>query len=71
MYVKLTTHTMFNVDESGLNTVQKSLLKIVTRKRKHQIGSLTSGEHGINKTIGCAVNAAVTKRHYFCGTQSW
>ena len=55
---KFTADTIFNVDESGFTTVQKSLPKIVARKGKHQVGSLTSGERGVNTTMVCAVSAA-------------
>ncbi|XP_076393205.1 uncharacterized protein LOC143265371 [Megachile rotundata] len=55
---KFTADTIFNVDESGFTTVQKSLPKIDARKGKHQVGSLTSGERGVNTTMVCAVSAA-------------
>lgn len=55
---QITADTIFNVDESGFTTVQKSTQKIVGRKGKRQIGSITSGERGVNTTMVCAVSAA-------------
>lgn len=48
---KFTADNIFNVDESGFTTVQKSLPKIIARKGKHQVGSLTSGERGITQPL--------------------
>ncbi|XP_030758190.1 uncharacterized protein LOC115883904 [Sitophilus oryzae] len=48
---------IYNVDETGLSTVQRPQ-KIVGRKGKQQIGSLTSGERGVNTTCVCCFNAA-------------
>ncbi|XP_030759182.1 tigger transposable element-derived protein 6-like [Sitophilus oryzae] len=48
---------IYNVDETGLSTVQRPQ-KIIGRKGKHQIGSLTSGERGVNTTCVCCFNAA-------------
>jgi hypothetical protein len=40
-----------NVDESGFSTVQKRAGKVLGRKGKHQIGTLSSGEGGVNITF--------------------
>ncbi|XP_035228762.1 uncharacterized protein LOC118200883 [Stegodyphus dumicola] len=55
---KFTAGTIFNVDESGFTTGQKSLSKIIACKGKHQVGNLTSGEWGVITTMVCAVSAA-------------
>lgn len=55
---RITANTIFNVDESGFTTVQKRQQKVVAQRGKHQVGSITSGERGINTTVVCAVNAA-------------
>lgn len=54
----LTPDRIFNVDESGFNTVQKRPQKIVAQKGKHQVGVVASGERGVNTTVVCAVSAA-------------
>lgn len=51
-------NTIFNVDESGFTTVQKTPQKVLALKGKRQVGTITSGERGINTTMVCAVNAA-------------
>lgn len=48
---------IFNVDETALRTVHKPP-KILTRKGKHQVGAVTSGECGLNITSVCCMNAA-------------
>ena len=55
---QFTAEAIFNVDESGFTTVQKAQQKIVGRKGKRQVGSITSGERGVNTTMVCAVSAA-------------
>lgn len=55
---KFTATQIYNVDESGFSTVQKKPTKIVAKKGKHQVGSISSGERGVNTTIVCAVSAA-------------
>ena len=47
---------MFNMDESGITTVQKHC-KVFGKKGKKQIGSLTSGETGVNTTVVCCMSA--------------
>ena len=49
---------IFNMDESGISTVQKTCQKVLGRKGKHQIGSLASGERGMNTTVVCCASAA-------------
>lgn len=55
---KLDGTKIFNVDESGFNPVQKKPQKVISKKGKNQIGSLTSGERGVNTTIVCCVGAS-------------
>ncbi|XP_046659128.1 jerky protein homolog-like isoform X1 [Homalodisca vitripennis] len=47
---------LYNVDESGITTVHNPV-KVVAGKGVKQVGSVTSGERGLNTTIICAVNA--------------
>ncbi|XP_063897876.1 uncharacterized protein LOC135118817 [Helicoverpa armigera] len=49
---------IFNVDETGLSTVQRKTRKILALKGKRQVGAITSGERGTNTTAVCCANAA-------------
>lgn len=49
---------IFNVDESGFQTVQKKNPKVLAMKGKKRIGALSSAERGVNTTIVCCTNAA-------------
>ncbi|KAJ8047917.1 hypothetical protein HOLleu_00035 [Holothuria leucospilota] len=53
---KFRAQDIYNVDESGLTTVQ-SPKQIVTEMGKKQVGSITSGERGELVTIVCTINA--------------
>ena len=55
---KLTAMRIYNMDESGISVVQKSCQKVIGLKGKHQIGSISSAERGINTTVVCCNNAA-------------
>ena len=55
---KLTAMRIYNMDESGISVVQKSCQKVICLKGKHQIGSISSSERGINTTVVCCNNAA-------------
>ena len=55
---KLTAMRIYNMDESGISVVQKSFQKVIGLKGKHQIGSISSTERGINTTVLCCNNAA-------------
>lgn len=55
---KFEPDSIFNVDESGFSTVQKRPQKIVGLKGKRQVGTITSGERGVNTTMVVCVNAA-------------
>ena len=46
------------MDESGISVVQKSCQKVIGLKGKHQIGSISSAERGINTTVVCCNKAA-------------
>ena len=50
---------IFNVDESGITTVQKPG-KVIGRRGKKQVGSLTSGERGFTTTVVCCFSASGT-----------
>ena len=47
---------VYNVDESGITTVQKPG-NVIGRRGKKQVGSLTSGERGFTTTVVCSMNA--------------
>lgn len=53
-----TGNSIYNVDESGLSTVQKRPQKIVGLKGKKQIGSIASGERGVNTTLVVCCSAS-------------
>ncbi|XP_076814279.1 uncharacterized protein LOC143460585 [Clavelina lepadiformis] len=53
----LTAARIYNMDESGINVVQK-LSKVLAKKGKHQVGSITSQERGQNVTVICCMSAA-------------
>ena len=55
---KLTAMRIYNMDESGISVAQKSCQKVIGLKGKHQIGSISSAERGINTTVVCCNNAA-------------
>lgn len=48
---------IYNVDETGVTTVQNPK-QVVTEKGKKQVGAITSAERGELVTVVCAVNAA-------------
>nr|XP_026484877.1 uncharacterized protein LOC113392594 [Vanessa tameamea] len=49
---------IFNMDETGLSTVQKKPRKILALKGRRQVGSITSGERGVTTTAVCCASAA-------------
>ena len=49
---------LFNVDESGYTTVQRSVPKVVCAKGRKQVPGLTSREKGKNVTAVCCASAA-------------
>nr|XP_023013986.1 uncharacterized protein LOC111503809 [Leptinotarsa decemlineata] len=53
---KVTPDRIWNVDETGVTTVQK-LPKILAQKGKTQVGGLTSAERGVNVTIVASMSA--------------
>ena len=53
---------IFNVDESGITTVQKPG-KVIARRGKKQVGSLTSDERGFTTTVLCCFSASGTYVH--------
>ena len=54
---KLTAHQIYNVDETGISTVQKPG-RILAANGSKQIEKLTSAERGQNITAVCVMNAA-------------
>ena len=55
---KITSNTIFNVDESGYSMVQKRKLRIIPQRGKRQVGRITCGEREVLTTVVCCVNAA-------------
>jgi len=49
-------HQIFNVDETGMTTVQRPN-KVIAARGSKQVGKVTSAERGALVTICCAVNA--------------
>lgn len=49
---------IYNMDETGLSTVQKKTRKVLALKGKRQVGAITSGERGVTTTAVCCANAA-------------
>lgn len=54
------SENIFNVDESGLSTVQKKPSKIFATRGRKQVGTLSSAERGKHLTVVCAMNAIGT-----------
>lgn len=54
---KFEPENIFNVDESGLSTVQKKPQKVFATKGCKQVGTLSSAERGRHSTVVCAMNA--------------
>ncbi|KAK2578456.1 hypothetical protein KPH14_012020 [Odynerus spinipes] len=50
------SHHIFNIDETGISTVQKNS-KILAPKGLKQVAKATSGERGVTTTVVCAVSA--------------
>lgn len=48
---------IYNMDETGLSTVQRPQ-KIIAMKGRRQVGAITSGERGVNTTCICCMSAA-------------
>lgn len=49
---------IFNVDESGVSTVQTKCKKVLAQRGKKQVGAVSSGERGVNTTIVCCTSAS-------------
>lgn len=50
------SHRIFNIDETGISTVQKNS-KILAPKGLKQVAKATSGERSVTTTVVCAVSA--------------
>ena len=57
---KFFPENIYNVDESGLSTVQKKPQKILATKGRKQIGTLNSAKRGRQLTVVCCMNAIGT-----------
>lgn len=57
---KFTPENIYNVDESGLSTVQKRPQKVLATKGRKQVGALSSAERGQHFTVVCCMNAIGT-----------
>lgn len=55
---KIDATRIYNVDESGLSTVQNKCQRVLAQKGKKQIGSVSSAERGVNTTIVCCASAS-------------
>lgn len=51
-------HRIFNVDETGISTVQNKPRSILALKGKQQVGVIASSERGTTSTAVCCFNAA-------------
>jgi hypothetical protein len=54
---KLNGFRIFNMDETGFQTVQKRSPKVLAEKGKRQVGAISSAERGVNTTVVCCTNA--------------
>lgn len=48
---------IYNMDESGVNTVPKKIPKVISVKGKKQVGKIVSAERGQTITLVCAMSA--------------
>jgi hypothetical protein len=55
-FPNISPHDIWNVDETGITTVQKPD-RIIARKGCRQVGAMTSGERGTLVTLAIAVSA--------------
>jgi hypothetical protein len=53
---KFSANDIYNVDETGVTTVQKPC-KVIAGKDTKQVGKMTSAERGTLVTLCCSVNA--------------
>lgn len=51
-------HQIFNVDETGVSTVQGRVSRVVSIRGKRQVGALKSAERGSNVTVCCTMSAS-------------
>uniref|UniRef100_A0A8D9BEI9 HTH CENPB-type domain-containing protein n=1 Tax=Cacopsylla melanoneura TaxID=428564 RepID=A0A8D9BEI9_9HEMI len=50
-------HRIFNVDETGLTTVQSKSSKVFALKGRRQVGAITSAERGVLSTFAICMSA--------------
>jgi hypothetical protein len=55
---KFTPNNIYNVDETAVTTVQKSMKKIVALRGRRQVGKITSAERGQLMTLEICMSAA-------------
>ncbi len=53
---KFNSNDIWNIDETGVGTVQKPV-KIIAEKRKKRVGGMTFAERGTNVTMVFGINA--------------
>ncbi|XP_025831091.1 uncharacterized protein LOC108740166 [Agrilus planipennis] len=58
---KIDATRIFNMDESGFSTVAKKCQRVIALKGVRAVGSVSSGERGVNTTAVCCVSAAGNK----------
>ncbi|GBP18008.1 hypothetical protein EVAR_16953_1 [Eumeta japonica] len=56
----LTSDRIYNCDETGISSVSKTKSKIIAKKERKQVGSLSSAERGQTITVEICFNAAGT-----------
>ncbi|KAK7497802.1 hypothetical protein BaRGS_00010936 [Batillaria attramentaria] len=49
---------IYNMDETGLSSVQSRSSKVLGRAGKHQIGIISSADRGLHTTVVCSTSAA-------------
>lgn len=49
---------IYNMDETGVSTVQNKCQKVIAEKGKRAVASISSGERGVNTTVVCCSSAA-------------
>ena len=48
---------VFNLDETGINTVPTRSIKVIAKRGTKQVGNVASGERGTSVTLCCCINA--------------
>lgn len=56
--IKIGATRIYNVDEIGLSRVPNKCQKVLSEKGKRSVGSLSTGEKGVNTIVVCFCTAA-------------